>query len=709
VAWTVRLQFAAASLTAWQPCAAEPVDSSRPAALTVSTAETLSPAVVKAIARVGAPRLIKLTDGQSVRDAIEAKCGFAHPAYTEAFLEENKTEHPTLSADALEVPSPGMSYRFPACVRNGVRATPLGSRTVSHIYSQNGVPLDANSLQQALSGKVQVARRRLGTLKLFAGPARGGSDTGFIATEMARKFQRDNPELTASSLKPSTQVLADTPEAVSTIPVRDGLAVEEARQDLEREKGIKVEEAVVAEIIGDQPLLPEECTVAEGQSWPFAPDDLRLALQELNDTKPPEVTLLPDSHLLLVDTGYDPMMGKPAIDEANLVKIRSFGDGPPSFYSVNTAVPDELDGNPPAALPKRAHGGEVASTLLGGWFLPEDRAFALPPRIAFASIVAMDESGRPFLDIGGIAQAYLIARSNKVSLINASVAASKYEYLFLDKIQGNQDHLIVTAAGNVERGSAQGFTVGNRPWPGSLGGDPVNARGGAVISVGAHDPSGRLLFFSRRGPQVDLLAPGCRIKTYTFEAGAVSKVERSGTSYAAPLVSYVAAHLLRAGLTPMKVKERLILSADVDERVAKDSYSGGRLNVRKALSVWRDSVEYAEAEQTPAAAADAPPAVPIKSAKGRLQTPFKHITVCGEKIRHRDLLKLVRSVDPTKPGQDGYWRGWRDTGGTRSRIEACEAKAGSVSGDDMHFDTGAAEPTIVPVALIRDYTARYDR
>jgi hypothetical protein len=159
----------------------------------------------------------------------------------------------------------------------------------------------------------------------------------------------------------------------------------------------------------------------------------------------------------------------------------------------------------------------------------------------------------------------------------------------------------------------------------------------------------------------------------------------------------------------VRIKERLILSVDIDEGVVRHSYSGGRLNLKRALSVWRDSVDFDAEGQSPISVAGAAAHPKPETTKGRLQTPYKFITVCGEQMRHRELLKLVRSEFPADPAKPAMWRGWRDAGGTRTKVEACEAKSGAVSGDDMHFDNGAAEPAVVPVARIRDYTARVNR
>lgn len=668
----------------------------KPAALTVWAQDALSPTVVATIAAIGAPKTITLKDDDSVRSIIERRCGIVHPAYTKAFLVENLKKHPNLSAADLENPAPGASFSFPYCLRPPATPVPLGGSTIYQIYKAKGVPLDADSLHRALTTAGKVLARSLSTLKVFVGLS-GGSDSGFIATENARKFLRDNPGLTFGSLQPKTRVYVNSGEGLGTVPIREGVDIGQAKKSIEVVPGVKrVEQAVVAELIGDQKLAPDECQLSTPEAWPVQVEPLQKALADLETLRPANVKGADPTRVLVVDTGYDPKMGKPAIDSKYLVRISSNGSAA-RYWVVNPGYPEESDVPPPDQLDVRAHGGEVAATLLGGRFMPEDRSPFAPPSIAFLSIVALDRYGLPYLDATAINSAFQIARLNSVRLINTSVAGQRYADQFLALMGGQQDQLIVAAAGNVARGAPQGFSLADSPWPGGFGGEIGNAKG-VVVSVGAHDPDGRLLWFSRKGAEVDLLAPGCRIATYTLKGGTVQPVERSGTSYAAPLVSFVAARLLQAGLSPVQVKERLVTTVDVDEDVARASFSGGRLNALKALSIWRDVLTYDERQPD---GSDTP-----LTAVGRLQTPHSELTVCGIKLTQGQLRKLVRSDPRGTAGGTSYWRGWVEAASFAKRLESCPATPDAVRGDAIKMERNDGSEVTVPVAKIRDFTRR---
>src|SRR5208337_4183139 len=67
----------------------------------------------------------------------------------------------------------------------------------------------------------------------------------------------------------------------------------------------------------------------------------------------------------------------------------------------------------------------------------------------------------------------------------------------------------------------------------------------------------------------------------------------SGTSMAAPLVAFTAALLKTqdSGMRPEELRQRLIISADLDQGL-KDKVSGGaKLNAVRALSLYHDAIE----------------------------------------------------------------------------------------------------------------------
>lgn len=678
-----------------------------PAAVDVRVAEGYAPSVVQAIARIAAPTAVSLGPEQSVRKVIDERCGGVDPAYIAAFLDENRAGHPRLTAEALESAAAGVTFLFPYCIRPVSRPVRVGDKTISSFYDGQNIPFAAADLQSASSGSQIILPRSLTTIRLFRGRANAGSDRGFVATENARRFLAENPGIRPNELQPDDKIKVDPGVRAATVPLRMGVSVESAMAELAAtEANVEVAEAVPAELIGNESLRAGECAGSENKSWPIDLVELKKALSHLKDLRPRPsgANNRPPAQVLLIDTGYDPAFKEPALPGSLLGTIS--GPDPESvalFYGINAVDPLKMDPNPPAKLTARLHGGEVAATLVGSRMFGSLNGDMPLPRVTFASLATIDSAGRPYLDVSAFSRAYMVAVNNDVQIVNASVAASKWRQDFLDLIQYARPVLMIAAAGNVAA-PPQEFTVKNQTWPGSMGGHPQGAGKAVVVSVGAHDPVGKLLYFSRKGPQVDILAPGCRIPTYTLDADGttIKETEGNGTSYAAPIVSLVASILSREGLRPSLIKDRFIVSADVDERVADTTWSGGRLNIRRALSIWRDYIEYEtfDANNQPV----------IESVSGKLGSGARQLKLCNAYVNHAALRKLTYSTDPTNPSTKPVWRGWKrsstvSVGTTLERLPSCEAGGNAIEGDDLVIITDDNVPVPIKVSRIREYVA----
>ncbi len=114
-----------------------------------------------------------------------------------------------------------------------------------------------------------------------------------------------------------------------------------------------------------------------------------------------------------------------------------------------------------------------------------------------------------------------------------------------------------------------------------------------LISVGALDSTGKDIWEdtanhqgSNTGEKVELLAPGDAVPCAIEVAQGQALYSRSpGTSFAAPLVSAVAALLLEKRLSPGEVKARLLATADplTTQRLGQPLALFGRLNIDYAL------------------------------------------------------------------------------------------------------------------------------
>lgn len=144
-----------------------------------------------------------------------------------------------------------------------------------------------------------------------------------------------------------------------------------------------------------------------------------------------------------------------------------------------------------------------------------------------------------------IAAAIYYAVDNGAKIINMSLGASMFDpyVAAATDYAYNRDVIVVAAAGNCGTGSEWGCDPDR---PGAMGYPALNDH---VISVGALNSSNQRASFSSYGPALDIMAPGSGaiVSPMWLETNPISAYSGTlhGTSFAAPLVSSVAA-LLRS-------------------------------------------------------------------------------------------------------------------------------------------------------------------
>ena len=432
------------------------------------------------------------------------------------------------------------------------------------------------------------------------------------------------------------------------------LLAKAAQRDKAGASGVAFKKAQPASLIGEVKDLREgSCDMVAGRDWPFSIPEFKAAL-EANSRRRGTTALRPVT-VLLVDTGYDPRMLGKAIPDASLGEVESFVSGAIARIGVNTAEQNN-DPDAPEGLASSLHGSEVAATLLGGSWLEGERANIPLPKVAFASLARYSGLTREFyLDPEGVGRAYTQAWSTnpRIQIINASVSVDPPYQSFKNYLK-DETVLLVAAAGNVP-GAPQAFDKTALTWPGAMGGNPLHANPGLVISVGAHNPNGDALYFSRLGEmQVDLLAPGCRIPTFSYADDRITQKDRNGTSFAAPIVSLAASLLAGEALSNHAIKNRLITTVDVDGNLAEAVWSSGRLNVARALRVYED---YVAADRVTYTDADG---TNPREVKGPVEiwglAHQEEVRLCGSWIPKGDLRMLARMVRPDTPEE---WKAWR--------------------------------------------------
>ena len=170
-----------------------------------------------------------------------------------------------------------------------------------------------------------------------------------------------------------------------------------------------------------------------------------------------------------------------------------------------------------------------------------------------------------------IEQAFRYACAEGAQVVNGSFGSSSPDPFIRDAIEDCPGTLFVFAAGN--------DSTNNDALPRY----PCNYPVENIVCVAASEEDDTLAPFSNYGASnVDLAAPGAAILS-TIPGGLFE--EFYGTSMASPHVAGAAALVLshRPALTPIELKNTLLLSVDKKSAYSGSVKTGGRLNVARAL------------------------------------------------------------------------------------------------------------------------------
>lgn len=231
-------------------------------------------------------------------------------------------------------------------------------------------------------------------------------------------------------------------------------------------------------------------------------------------------------------------------------------------------------------------------------------------------------------------------KRHDVSVVNISAS-------FKRDIQGfsafkRSPFLIVTAAGN----SSLEINANNEAHPAMSGGDEVSN----IITVAGIDGDRNLMTTSGRSTKyVDIAAWGCNVPVLEYDANMSDFVvqERTGTSYAAPQVSFAAALVSqevkanRSKSLPVDIKKRLLFSADLEPSLWPYVKHGRVLNTAKALSVYSDWIDLEDGT----------------SRLGRIMMEGEGlgpITICPDLRLNRSDFRKVTKLDPIPDGGKRY-------------------------------------------------------
>lgn len=688
----------------------------------VAIPKQATPNVTVAIAKAGQPQTVRTQAGDSVRSVVSARCGPVDPIYYSLLRDTN----PGLPAAPDQPLAAGTTVVLPACAPQPapeVREIKSGEM-LSQLLPFNVLP------RRAIDVSASSARRERLIADAFSKPqpATQPLPNGTLANARAAALAlneiviaaplKDADDFQTAAVRDPNSLAAGARVAV---PAQRSVAKTIVlRADISPDSALKsINAAAVSDGIASGASLARPASEAKlaiplsggeaactggagGDGWPLPLPQIEERLAA-NDRERPQGLKRERNLILVLDTGFDfrgvepgfPDMAFPTVQSMRS-KVSAIGLPAEASFTkagVNLAARTTGGGTAGSYLvggkEMRWHGAGVTSAALGSRALDGLRSPLHAGEIAIASTIMDDGDHPPFSSPSALGGSFSYADAIGARIVNYSFAIETDPNIDDTMVRYGRSVMLVAAAGN-----SGASAIGT--WPARLGGDPGNARSGVVVTVGGHEPSGDIWPSSNRhAKRVDLLAPACGILAYGGElVGGSARPQPdtfAGTSFAAPLVSFVAGLLIAEGLPPADVKTRLLLSASVDGRTINASYSGGRLNAPVALSLYADVLRYRlkkdDIEQI---------------AYGAFEDDAAAVSVCGQAMNLGKLHKLA-FYDEGGEHKARYW--WAETPDTLTRGDSdCLASEAALT---LDFKTKDGSVLHVGPDQIVDYTRHY--
>jgi subtilisin family serine protease len=338
------------------------------------------------------------------------------------------------------------------------------------------------------------------------------------------------------------------------------------------EKKLRSDKKIVsAEVVWNFQLVPQwqltdgddGCRGETPTGWPYQTFD-PLVLQE------PDIAFS-RALLAVADSGLSE-----AYDRFPLWFNTAGGTFGMNFMFRGATPEDDLD-----EPPHQYHGTHVAG-LTTGRPLPAAVRTQLDRRLQLMVVKIADKPSG--VNPGALIDAVKYAIDRRAAILNLSLEGGIFDSLD-ERISMNPAVLFVAAAGNGVPKAGLSLDLDQNPtYPASLTNKYRN-----LISVTAADGSGALWCTSNYGRHtVDLAAPGYKIES-TVKGGSGTL---SGTSQAAPLVTFTAGLLYSKGLTqPEEIKLRILSSIDFSQAFQGKTTTEGLLNINKALHIYDDALQ----------------------------------------------------------------------------------------------------------------------
>lgn len=400
------------------------------------------------------------------------------------------------------------------------------------------------------------------------------------------------------------------------------------------------------------------CTPQPPSGAPYNLNAVLNAFRHAKDRASQEGVELRRPRITVVDNGFfgadsrgaedaafegSPFPRKLFLPEAGSVIAKSFTYGAQTIYPINFNNKVDPKGD-------SVHGTHVTGIVLGGPAFKDhhfDAGLRGTDGWSEVTILNVGVGQRSLLD--GADQLLLTHLDGAGRIVNMSISYNQTAYRNLsntfDDLFRTRRHLYIAAAGN------DGTEVQDKVYPAGNGGPQTDN----VITVAAIDDEGRFAAFSNQGARtVDLAAPGCEIQSW-INNDSKEVAPLSGTSQAAPLVTFAAA-LLRTfsgDLDVRYIKARLVASGSLlhPEEQGWTAFRVG-LNIPRAL-YWFDDYVRVRREK--------PTAKPDASAK-----EWEYLEYIGS-VSQLTGLRCKTSASASNPRdiwafKRGKARGWLYTG-----------------------------------------------